>query len=626
MSLKTPNLNVRHVTRRTMLKAAGSAAALGTMPLSPFAQGSATPGLTRSHGLAAFSTLALPADYNNFPHVNVNAPKGGALIYRPRTRAFNQSFETVNTLNGYVLQGDGPVRVELTFDTLMGATGDEVDAVYGLLAEWVEFTDDGLQYDYKLRQQARFHDGSALTAGDAVWSFNTLMEEGHPSHAQSSLRFVESVEALDDDLVRYRFSPDRSRTAHLAPTSLPVFSEAFWQGREFAASIQEPILGSGPYRLADYEQNRFLSYQRVEDYWAADLPFARGLFNFDTIRINFYRDRDVAFEAFKAGDMNLRFENSSRIWGSGYDFPRVQSGEVVQSTITNEAPGGAQGMFFNTRREKFSDWRVRKAIGLTYNFEWTNQNLQFGLFTRTRSMFQNAPYMVEGLPTPEELAILEPFRDQLLPQVFEEPFVPPLSDASSQADRGNLSEAARLLREAGWTRQDGRLINANGEQLTIEFLFLSSAFERIFLPHAQNLQLLGIDAVTRGVDPAQLSARVLEFDYDVMIQNLPPSLVPGSALRTFLGSESANTSGTRNLAGIAHPVIDELIARVERADTLEENYTLMRALDRVLRPYHFWIEQWHAPGDWVAHEATLKRPDTQPRYVLPVESHWWMEA
>jgi microcin C transport system substrate-binding protein len=621
MSLKTPSFISRSVTRRTVLKSTGVLAAASALPHAAFAQ----TGITRSHGLSAFSTLALPEDYDHFPHVNPDARKGGALIYRPRTRIFNQSFETVNTLNGYVLQGDGPVRVELTFDTLMTATGDEVDSTYGLLAQWVEYTDDGLQYDYKLRPEARFHDGSALTASDVVWSFNTLMSEGHPSLAQSSLRFVENVEALEDDLVRFTFSPERSRTAHLTPTSLPIFSQAFWEGRNFAESIQEPVLGSGPYRLDDYEQNRFLSYKRVDDYWAADLPFSRGLFNFDTIRINFYRDRDVAFEAFKAGEMNLRFENSSRIWGSGYDFPRVRNGQVIKSTLVNEEPGGSQGLYFNTRRAKYSDWRVRKAIGLAYNFEWTNQNLQFGLFVRTQSMFQNAPYMVEGLPTPEELAILEPFRDELLPQVFEEPFVPPVSDPSSQADRRNLGEASRLLREAGWTRQDGRLLNADGEQLSIEFLFLSSTFERIFLPHVQNLQLLGIDASARGVDPAQLSSRVLEFDYDVMIQNLPASLVPGSALRTMLHSESAMASGSRNLAGIAMPVVDALIEMVERAETLEENYVIMRALDRVLRPYHFWMAQWHAPGDWVAHDANIRRPETQPRYALPVETHWWVE-
>jgi microcin C transport system substrate-binding protein len=622
MSLKTTNLISHSVTRRTVLKATGGLAAASALPLSAFAQ----TGVTRSHGLVGFGTLALPQDYEHFPHVNLDAPKGGALIYRPRTRIFNQSFETVNTLNGYVLQGDGPVRVELTFDTLMTGTGDEVDSVYGLLAEWVEYADDGLTYDFKLRPQARFHDGSALTANDVVWSFNTLIADGHPDFRQSAIRFVESVEALEDDLVRFTFSPERSRTAHLTLASVPVFSQAFWEGRDFTASIQEPVLGSGPYRLADYEQNRFVAYERVPDYWAADMPFARGQFNFDTIRINFYRDRDVAFEAFKAGDMNLRFENFSRIWATGYDFPRMRSGEVVQSTILSEAPSGAQGLFYNTRLEKFSDWRVRKAISLAYNFEWTNQNLQFGLFERTKSMFQNAPYMAEGLPSEEELAILEPFRDQLLPQVFEEPYVPPVSDATSQADRRLLREAAQLLDEAGWQRQGDRLLNADGEQLSIEFLYLSSAFERLFTPHAQNLALLGINATTRNVDPAQLALLTNAFEFDVVIQNIPPSLVPGSGLRALLGSQAAETPGSRNPAGIAHPVVDALIEKVEQAETLEENYLIMSALDRVLRPYHYWMPQWYSPGDWVAHEATIKRPETKPRYALPVETHWWMES
>jgi microcin C transport system substrate-binding protein len=570
VSLKTPSFIVRDVTRRTVLKTAGALAALPGLSQLSAAQGA----VTRSHGLVGFGTLALPPDYEHFPHVNLDAPKGGALIYRPRTRIFNQSFETVNTLNGYVLQGDGPVRVELTFDTLMTGTGDEVDSVYGLLAEWVEYTDDGLTYDFKLRPEARFHDGSTLTASDVVWSFNTLMADGHPDFRQSAIRFVETVEALEDDLVRITLSPDRSRTAHLALVSVPVFSQVFWEGRDFTASIQEPVLGSGPYRLADYEQNRFVAYQRVPDYWAADLPFSRGQYNFDTIRINFYRDRDVAFEAFKAGDMNLRFENFSRNWATGYDFPRVRSGEVVQSTILSEAPSGAQGLFYNTRLEKFSDWRVRKAISLAYNFEWTNQNLQFGLFERTKSMFQNAPYMAEGLPSEDELAILEPFRDQLLPQVFEEPYVPPVSDATSQADRRLLREAAQLLEEAGWRREDGRVVNEEGEQLSIEFLYLSSAFERLFTPHAQNLALIGIDATTRNVDPAQMALLTNNFEFDVVIQNIPPSLVPGSGLRALLGSEAANTPGSRNPAGIAHPVVDALIEKVEQAETLDENYLI----------------------------------------------------
>jgi microcin C transport system substrate-binding protein len=603
-------------------KGAGALAALPAFSSLSAAQGA----VTRSHGLVGFGTLALPEDYDHFPHVNLDAPKGGALIYRPRTRIFNQSFETVNTLNGYVLQGDGPVRVELTFDTLMTGTGDEVDSAYGLLAEWVEYTDDGLTYDFKLRPEARFHDGSALTANDVVWSFNTLMADGHPDFRQSAIRFVESVEALEDDLVRFTLSPDRSRTAHLSLISVPVFSQAFWEGRDFTASIQEPVLGSGPYRLADYEQNRFVAYERVPDYWAADMPFSRGQYNFDTIRINFYRDRDVAFEAFKAGDMNLRFENFSRNWATGYDFPRVRSGEVVQSTILSEAPSGAQGLFYNTRLEKFSDWRVRKAISLAYNFEWTNQNLQFGLFERTNPCSRTRPIWPRACRARKSLRSLNRFRDQLLPQVFEEPYVPPVSDATSQSDRQLLARSGPTgsVRLAGGAKTGG-WSTKTGEQLSIEFLYLSSAFERLFTPHAQNLALIGIAATTRNVDPAQMALLTNNFEFDVVIQNIPPSLVPGSGLRALLGSEAANTPGSRNPAGIAHPVVDALIEKVEQAETLEENYLYMSVLDRVLRPYHYWMPQWYAPGDWVAHEVTIKRPETKPRYALPVETHWWMD-
>jgi microcin C transport system substrate-binding protein len=543
-------------------------------------------------------------------------PKGGALIYRPRTRIFNQSFETVNTLNGYVLQGDGPVRVELTFDTLMTGTGDEVDSVYGLLAEWVEYTDDGLTYDFKLRPEARFHDGSALTASDVVWSFNTLMADGHPDFRQSAIRFVETRRGA------------RGRSGALYPLAGPLAHGASCPG--LGAGVSRRPSGKGATSPPAF-RNRFSVRGPIA--WPTTsrtvlspmsgcrtigrpiMPFSRGQYNFDTIRINFYRDRDVAFEAFKAGDMNLRFENFSRNWATGYDFPRVRSGEVVQSTILSEAPSGAQGLFYNTRLEKFSDWRVRKAISLAYNFEWTNQNLQFGLFERTKSMFQNAPYMAEGLPSEDELAILEPFRDQLLPQVFEEPYVPPVSDATSQADRRLLREAAQLLEEAGWRREDGRVVNEEGEQLSIEFLYLSSAFERLFTPHAQNLALIGIDATTRNVDPAQMALLTNNFEFDVVIQNIPPSLVPGSGLRALLGSEAANTPGSRNPAGIAHPVVDALIEKVEQAETLDENYLYMSALDRVLRPYHYWMPQWYSPG------VTIKRPETKPRYVLPVETH-----
>lgn len=620
MSLKTPSFISRSVTRRTVLKSTGVLAATSALPLSAFAQGS----ITRSHGLSSFGELALPADYAHFPHVNLDAPKGGTLSFQPGTRFMNQNFNTFNTLNGFVNRGDGALRVELGFDGLMTASGDEVDSFYGALAEWVEFTDDGLTYDFKIRPEARFHDGSRVMASDIAWSMQTLAEQGHET-LKPGLAPVESAEALEEDLLRVRFSEGRPRTAHLAILGLPTFSEAFWQGKDFEASTLEPILGSGPYQVGNFEVGRFIEYDRVEDYWAADMPFARGTSNFGTIRINYFRDRDVAFEAFKAGEMNVRQESVSRLWATAYDFPRVESGEVIQSTIENETPRGAQGAFFNTRRDKFADRRLRQAIGLLFDFEWTNERIFFGLYKRTQSMFQNAPYMAEGMPSEAELAILEPFRADLLPETFDEPYIPPISDGSG-SDRQLLGEANRLMREAGWTLDGGRRVNADGEQLAVEFLLASQAFERIYSPMVQNMQRLGIDASLRIVDPTQYQSRINNFDFDVVGLNLAPNLTPGSSMRAIYGSRSANQPGAWNVAGIAVPTIDALIEMAEGADTLDELYTIMSAMDRVLRPYHFWIPQWHSGAHWIAHESRIRRPETVPRYSLPIETHWWMEG
>ncbi len=620
MSLKTPNLLLRSVTRRTVLKATGGIAAASALPLSAFAQ----TGVTRSHGLTSFGELALPTDYTHFPHVNVDAPKGGTLSYQPGTRLANQNFNTFNTLNGFVNRGDGALRVELTFDGLMTTTGDEVDSYYGVLAEWVEFTDDGLTFDFKIRPEARFHDGSRLLASDIAWSMQTLAEQGHET-IKPILRSIASAEALEDDLLRVRFEEGRPRTAHLAILGLPTFSQNFWDGKDFEASTLEPILGSGPYEVGDFEVGRYIEYNRVEDYWATDMPFARGTSNFDTVRINYFRDRDVAFEAFKAGDLNLRQESVSRLWATAYDFPRVESGEVIQSTIENERPGGAQGAFFNTRRDKFADHRLRHAIGLLFDFEWTNDRIFYGLYKRTQSMFQNAPYMASGLPSEAELALLEPFRDDLLPETFNEPYIPPTSDGSG-SDRQLLGEANRLMNEAGWRLDGGRRVNDSGEQLQVEFLLASQAFERIYSPLVQNMQRLGIDASQRIVDPTQYQSRINSFDFDVVGLNLAPTLTPGSNMRAVYGSWSANQPGAWNVAGIAVPAIDALIEQAEAAETLDELYTIMSTMDRVLRPFHFWIPQWHSGAHWIAHEARIRRPDSIPRFTLPIETHWWMEG
>ncbi|MEM1289507.1 MAG: extracellular solute-binding protein [Pseudomonadota bacterium] len=618
--LKTPKIISHNVTRRTVLKTAGATAAASWMANPAWSQA----GVTRSHGLTAFGTLALPADYQHFPHVNPDAPKGGTLSYQPFTRLANQNFNTFNTLNSFVIRGDGALRVELTFDGLMTSTGDEVDSFYGVLAEWVEFSDDELQYDFKIRPQAVFHDGSKVTASDIAWSMNTIKERGHPT-LRPPLEPVESVEAFEEDILRVRFAPNRPKTAHLGVLGIPTFSESYWADKDFEAATLEPILGSGAYTVGDFEVGRFIEYDRFPDYWGADMPFAKGRSNFDTIRINYFRDRDVAFEAFKAGDMNVRRESVSRIWATGYDFPRLQAGEVLKSEIPNEAPSGAQGGYFNTRLEKFSDIRVRQAVALAFDFEWTNDRIFFGLYQRTVSMFQNAPYMATGMPSDAELELLEPFRGEVLDAVFDEPYIPPVSDRSGN-DRSLLSEANRLFTEAGWRLEDGRRVNASGEQLQVQFLLPASVFERIYTPHIQNLVRLGVDASFQTVDPTQFQARVNEFDYDVAGANSAASLIPGRGLRTVYHSESRDVQGSRNLAGIALPAVDALLEQAEQAETLERLYTIMGAMDRVLRPYHFWIPQWYSGNIWIAHNSEIQRPETKPKFALPIESDWWSQA
>ncbi|MGD1888541.1 MAG: extracellular solute-binding protein [Cohaesibacteraceae bacterium] len=614
---KTPSLPV---TRRTVLKGAGAAALMAGLPAVATAQS----GVTRSHGLSSFGELALPPDFEAFPHVNLDAPKGGTLSFQPGSFLFNQNPQTFNTLNGFVLRGAAPPRIEITFDSLMKTTGDEPDAVYGLLAEWVEFSDDRLTYDFKIRSEARFHDGSPVLASDVAWSIQTLQEEGHPQLA-NLLVDVAAVELPADDVVRVVFRPTRSRNAHLNVVGVPIFKADWFDGKEFGASTLDPIMSSGAYRVGDFEAGRVIRYERVPDYWGRDLPVNRGQHNFDSIRIPFFRDQDVAFEAFKAGETNVREEFSSRIWATEYTFPAVTSGEILRTEdMIDGRPSGAQGFFFNTRLEKFSDPKVREALGLLFDFEWSNDRLFFGLYDRTQSMFENSPFKAEGMPSPEELALLEPFRDQLPEAVFGEPYVPPVSDRSG-ADRTLQREANRLLNEAGWTLEDGRRVNSDGEQFVIEFLLRGALFERIVNPYIQNLERLGISASLRTVDGAQFQSRLRTFDFDITVRRYSFTLTPGASLRTIIGSASANEEGAWNIAGIADPALDALIEQAGQAEARDELYIIMRAMDRILRSGHYWVPQWFKPNHWMAHQTSIGFPETKPRFALPIESHWWME-
>ena len=423
-------------------------------------------------------------------------------------------------------------------------------------------------------------------------------------------------------------TPSRARRRAICPwwwPALPILSKAYYATREFDQTTLEPPLGSGPYRLGDFKQGAFVSYKRRDDYWAKDLPVNRGRFNFDELRFEYYRDRTAALESFKAGAFDLREEFTARDWATGYDIAAVKEGRLLLLTLPDESPSGAQGFFLNTRRPKFADVRVRKALDYAFDFEWTNKNIFYDLYTRTESFFENSDMKASGKPSPAELALLEPFRGQLPAEVFDEAYKSPVSDGSGQ-DRKLLREAGRLLGEAGWQVKDGKRVNAKGEVLELEFLITDPATERILTAYVKNLQAIGVQTTIRRIDPAQYERRVKSFDFDVITTRYALRLTPGVEVRTFWGSEAAKTDGSFNLAGISHPAIDALIGKVTEANSREELKTATRALDRVLRAGHYWVPHWYRPFHYVAYWDKFGRPAVKPRYERGIIHTWWYDA
>ncbi|PVE25923.1 hypothetical protein DC522_03920 [Microvirga sp. KLBC 81] len=611
---------MKDVSRRTILKGSAAAAALSFIPRSGFAQ----EGETETHGLSSFGDLKYGPDFKHFDYVNPAAPKGGALVLQIRQTSGNQNFDTFNTLNIYVLRGDGAAGMGSTFDTLMAGSGDEPNTMYGLVAKSVRISGDKLTYRFALRPEARFHDGSKLTARDAAFSLMTLKEKGHPVYRAVLTQMV-SAEAEAEDVLRVQFSPRRSRDLHLVVASMPIFSERYWQGKDFEAATLEAPLGSGPYKVSRFEQGRFIEFERVPDYWAKDLPVNLGQNNFDRVRYEYFRDRTVAFEAFKNGTINYHEEFTSRIWATNYDFPAMREGRVKREELPDDTPAPIQGWYFNTRRETFKDPRVREAIGLAFDFEWTNANIMFGAYRRTTSFFENSDMKATGLPSPEELALLEPFREKLPPTVFGEPYVPPVSDGSGQ-DRQLLRRADELLRQAGCKREGGVLKLPNGQPFTIEFLDFQNSLQPHTQPFQTNLKRLGIDARSRIVDAAQYQQRMNEYDFDMTSRALVGTTTPGDDLRTVYASEAARTSGTRNIAGIAHPAVDALVEKIGNAATRQELNIACRALDRVLRASHYWVPMWFKASDWIAYWDQFSRPETKPRFSSGAPGTWWYDA
>jgi microcin C transport system substrate-binding protein len=583
---------------------------------------------TEAHGMSAFGDLKYPADFHHFDYVNLAAPKGGVFSTIPSVRTNNQSYQTFNSLNAFILKGEGAQGMDLTFATLMARAGDEPDAVYGLAAKSVQISADKLVYRFTLRPEAKFHDGTRLTAQDAAFSLTTLKAKGHPLILQQ-MRDMVKAEALDDATLVVTFAEKRARDVPLYVASLPIFSKAYYATRPFDETTLDIPLGSGPYKVGKFEVNRYIEYERVTDWWGADLPVSRGLYNFDTVRYEFYRDRDVAFEGFTAKNYLFREEFTARVWATRYDFPAVKDGRIKREILPDETPSGAQGWFINTRREKFQDPRVREALTFAFDFEWTNKTIMYGAYARTHSVFQNSDMMASGPPSPEELKLLEPFRGQVPDEVFGAPFVPPVSDGSGQ-DRTLLRKASQLLLDAGLVIKDGKRLLPNGEVFRIEFLADEPSIQPHHAPYIKNLGTLGIEASLRLVDPVQYRARLEDFDFDMTIQRFSMSATPGDGMRPFFSSQAAKTKGSYNLAGIANPAIDALIEKILGAENRADLTTACRAFDRVFRAGRYWVPQWYRISHPVAYWDVFDHPMKLPRYPIDASSMgervlWWVD-
>jgi microcin C transport system substrate-binding protein len=575
------------------------------------------------HGMSAFGDLAYPADFSHFKYVNPNAPKGGLFSQIGPNKQFNQSFQTFNSLNSFILKGDAAQGMETTFATLMARSGDEPDAMYGLAAASVRIADNGLTYRFTLRPETKFHDSTPLTAHDVVWSLTTLKEKGHPIITQL-LRDMKSVEAADERTVVVRFAEKRGRDVPLFVAGMPIFSRAYYSKQPFDQSTLEIPLGSGAYKVGRFEPGHFIEFARVKDWWGADLPVSRGMYNFDTIRFEYYRDREIGFEGFTAKNYLFREEFTSRTWATRYDFPAFKDGRVKRNVLPDDTPSGAQGWFMNMRRAKFKDARLREALIDAFDFEWTNKNIMYGSYERTHSVFQNSPMMAKGKLDAAELALLTPFRGKVPDEVFGEPYVPPETDGSGQ-DRRWLRRGAQLLDQAGIALKNGKRVLPDGSSIAIEFLLDEPTFQPHHLPYIKNLGTLGIAASLRIVDPAQYRARVDSFDFDITVERFSFSETPGDSLRTFFSSQAAATKGSQNLAGIADPAVDALIDLIIGAKTRAELTTACKALDRVIRAGRYWIPHWYKASHWIAYWDLFGHPVAKPRYFRGIPETWWYD-
>ena len=575
--------------------------------------------IIKSHGISTFGELKYNSDFQHLDYVNPNAPKGGEVSI--------WAFGSFDSMHPYTTKGRSGSLSSIFFESLLTGTSDEIGSAYGLVAKSMEYPKDRSWVIFNMRPEAKFSDNTPLTAEDVMFSYKLLQEKGLPSFRAVIEKEIDKVEILGKHKIKFTFKkgiPTRDLPASAG--SLPIFSKNYYEksGADFEASTLTPGIGSGPYILDNLDVGQTINYKRNPEYWGANLPINIGRNNFDKIRVEYFADYNSAFEGFKGGSYTFRTEYMSKLWATGYDFPAIDKKWVTKKLLPSGDMAPGQSFIINLRKDKFKDIRVRKAIGLMFNFEWSNKTLFYDLYARINSFWENSDMAATGKPSKDELIILNSLKNTLPSGIIDSDVAEVSVSSTKQLDRKNLRMASKLLDDAGWeVGDDGLRKNKNGATLDIEILNDSQAFTRIIEPFIENLKSLGVNAVHTKIDNAQMTERERSFDFDIVTGNFPMSFTPGSGLKQYFGSETADVS-IFNKAGIKSKVIDELIEVVMAAKTRDELKVAVKTLDRVLRSYYFWIPQWFKDVHTVAYYDYYEHPENLPPYDMGLLDFWWI--
>lgn len=575
------------------------------------------------HAIALHGTPKYGPDYTHVEYVNPEAPKGGTLKLN--------AIGTFDSLNPFIVKGKPAagmsfIRSGLVYESLMQNAWDEPFTLYGVIAESIEMPEDKSWVAFNLRPEAKWADGKPITAEDVVWTFETLRDHGQPFF-KAYYGDVEKAEMLSERRVKFTFKVAGNAELPLIIAEMSILPKHYWtaEGRDFSQTSLTPPLGSGPYKIGKVDAGRQVEYVRRDDWWGKDLPLFKGFYNFDRITYDYYRDSNVALEAFFAGEFDVQIENTAKLWATAYDAAPVKDGRIVKEEIDNARPAGMQGFIYNIRRPVFQDVKVREALSYAFDFEWSNKQFAYGTYTRTNSYYENSELASSGLPTGEELALLERFKDKIPDDVFTEEYKAPVTDGSGNA-RGNLRKAMTMLDEAGWAIGADGIRAKDGVRLEFEIIDANPQFERWVLPFIKNLERIGVKANFRVVDPAQYQNRITAFDFDMTVSVFGQSNSPGNEQRDFWGSDKADIQGSRNYIGIKDPVLDELIEELIKTQSREDLVTHVRAMDRILLHGHYVIPMWHFPKWRIAYWGHIERPETMSDISPLISYTWWSDT